>query len=410
MVKKLQKTFAVALLILMLISTICFASDSETVLYSATDENSQVAETAEPSEAVVSEDADKASEEESETAEPAETTGEAEQKEEMLSDDLYLFNETVESTQVVDGNAYVLGNNVTFSSVVGGDVFILGNTVNITEDALIYGNLYVLSNELTIDGFVYGGDLYAACSKLTLNETGAVNRDIRASAGEITLNGGVGRNVYVTSSAISIGEKAQIYGNLNYSSKDAIQVPTGVVRGTINFEEVQAQSSDEAENRNPVISYVFDFVQSIVYTLAILGVLIWIAPKFLNNLENVELGKILPSIGFGLLALVVPVIAVVLLLISYVGVSIAFALLSSWALLVFGLAKSVAIIAVAGVLAKKISALSKAHNILAVLLTSVVVWALSFVPFVGGIISFLLFVYGLGLLVLNIFRKKQVEE
>ena len=387
MFKKLQKTLIVALLLIMLMATTCFAEDAN-LLVTTNSEDLEVTTTdVNPADESVSE--------------------EASEEEEPLPSDLYLFEPTADYSRIVDGNAYVIGNDVTFSSVVGGDVFILGNTVTISEDALIYGNLYVMGNSVTINGFVYGGDLYAACSELTINENGAVNRDIRAVASKFTHNGGTGRNIYVSAGEIAIGETAQIYGDLNYSSKEAIQVPSGVVQGTINYSELNVNEN----NSNPVVDYIMDFVYTLVFVLAMLGILILVAPKFLNKLENVEVNKILPACGIGLAALIITIIVSLILLITYIGAPIGLALLLVWALFVFVLATPVATIAIAGFVANKVEALKKAHNVLAVAITTLVLWALKLIPFVGGIIGFVVCIIGLGLIVRYIWNgRKNIEE
>ncbi|MBR6033163.1 MAG: polymer-forming cytoskeletal protein [Clostridia bacterium] len=411
MVKKLQKTFIAALLILMVVSTVSFANDADLLLAAEDSESIEGAELTETLDSESSEEIDKTADEETESEEPVDTTGSTTLEDEMLSSDYFKVGESVESTQIIDGNAYIIGSDVTFSSIVGGDVFILGNNVSITEDAVIYGNLYVAASKLTIDGFVYGGDLYATCGTLEITENGAVNRDIRAAASTFTFNGGVGRNVYLDCSELSIGESSQIYGNLNYKAKEAIQIPSNVVKGSISFNEAEDDGEIVENKPNPVVTYLLELAQALIYTLAVLGVLVLVTPKFLGKLENIEATKFLPAFGLGLVGIIAPVICVVVLMCTVIGVSVAFALLGAW-LILLGLAKSISIIALAGMLAKKVQVLSKAHNILAVIILSVVVWAIGFIPFVGGLISFVLFTCGIGLAILNLFKKKQqvVEE
>ena len=307
---------------------------------------------------------------------------------------------------MVDGNVYIMGNDVTVNSVVGGDVFILGNTVTIGKDSLIYGNLYVLANTLTIDGYVYGGDLYAACSEITIADTAAVNRDMRVTTNKLTFNGGLGRNAFIAVNELSVGETAHIYGDFNYSSKEAIQIPSGTVQGTINYSESQL----DTENTNPVLDYLMSFIYTLVIVLAILGVMIFVSPKFLSNLENIDVKNILPTLGFGVLGLILPIPVAIILLVTYIGTPVAFALIAVWALLAFILSTPIAIIAIAGLIANKVEVLKKAHNILAILITSLVVWAIGLIPFVGGIVAFLVCVYGLGLIIRNVLKSRKATE
>ncbi len=415
MFKKIQKAFAMSIILVMLFAVTCYAENAEVAAPSTAPDTALTSEAPEDAKDTTEPVSVVSAPENTETIGATEETGETGEtnsqssttnQEEMLQNDLFLFDTTVDYKRIVDGNAYIMGNDITFNSVVGGDVFIAGNTVTIGSDALIYGNLYVLANTLTIDGYVYGGDLYGACSEIIINEKGAVNRDIRVTANKLTLNGGIGRNAYIAAGEISLGEGAKIYGNLNYSSKEAIQIPDGVVKGSIDYSE---KNIDAENNTNPVLSYLMSFVYSLVVTVALLGIIILIAPKFLNKLENVEINKILPTLGLGLAGLVLPVIASIVLIITYIGGPIGFLVLAVWALLVFMLSIPIATIGIAGIIANKVEPLKKAHNIFAVIITALVIWAVGLIPYVGGIVTCLVSIYGLGLIVRNILNNRKSE-
>lgn len=401
MFRKVQKILWISLMLIMLMSVACYAEDipeAETIELTSADEPSVIA--APPQE-------EKNAETEPATvdnATSAETTGNAEE-EEMLSDDLYLIDSSINYTRTVDGNAYIMGNDITFGSMIGGDVYILGNNVTISNSAFIYGNLYVLANNLKLDGYVYGGDLYVACSEFTMSSSSIVNRDIRITSNKASFSGAVGRNVYASAKQITMDDSTNILGDFNYSSPEAIQVPSGAVQGKINYDE----SKVNTENSNPILGYLISLVQFVVLVLAIFGIVVLIAPKFLKKIENVEAKSILPSLGFGLIGLIVTIPVAILLLISVVATSVSFALISAWSLLAFIIATPIAIISIAGMLANKVEALKKAHNIIAVVIVSLVAWAVEFIPYVGGIISLLLLVYGLGLLITTVWKSRKEE-
>ena len=412
MFKKMHEIFAISIILVMLMAVTCYAENAEVTVTSDAPAASLVSEN--PTDTLVSENSEEIKETDGTTpttsdVEGTETTGETSENaedESMLGSDLFLVQTTIDYKRMVDGNVYIMGNDVTVNSVVGGDVFILGNTVTIGKDSLIYGNLYVLANTLTIDGYVYGGDLYAACSEITIADTAAVNRDMRVTTNKLTFNGGLGRNAFIAVNELSVGETAHIYGDFNYSSKEAIQIPSGTVQGTINYSESQL----DTENTNPVLDYLMSFIYTLVIVLAILGVMIFVSPKFLSNLENIDVKNILPTLGFGVLGLILPIPVAIILLVTYIGTPVAFALIAVWALLAFILSTPIAIIAIAGLIANKVEVLKKAHNILAILITSLVVWAIGLIPFVGGIVAFLVCVYGLGLIIRNVLKSRKATE
>ena len=406
MFKKSHKIFAIVIALLLLMTTACYAEDVE--LYA---EDSEASTT---SELVITEDSvEKDSAEAVDSEEEIYTTGEGADDlttklEEMLNSDLFLIDQEVKYDNIVDGNAYIIGNTVSFDSIIGGNVFILGNEVTIEENAFIYASLYILANKVTINGSVYGGDLYVACSELTISGSGAVARDIRAATSKFTFDGGVGRNLYVVSSDISIGESAQIIGDLNYTSSEAIQVPAGVVGGSINYTE--ATSEDIETNSNPVASYFYDLVQLLVVVLAALGLMILVAPGYLGKVENFEAKGILPSLGIGAIGLIIGIPFLVIAILSVIGVSVGFSLFALWLLLAFVLSVPVAVISIASVLAKKVEALNKWHNIFAVAITAIVVWAIGLIPYIGGLVTFALYLYGFGLAIRCILKNRNVVK
>lgn len=386
MFKKTQKIFAILTLMLILMATTCFATEDTAVVMS--------------DDAVVTSE-DSATEEEHNHEDEATTETE---EQELYEKDLYIFEDTVSIKDLIDGNAYVIGSNVTVSGKIAGDLFILADNLTLTLDSYINGNLFVCANTVSIEGIVY--DLYAIGNELTISDTGIVLRDMRTINTSLTINGGVGRNAYVKATNLSVGEEARIYGDFNYSTKEAIQVPSGVVDGSINYSE---NVSVETEDSN-VLTYVMNCVYSVVYTLAILGIMIVIAPKFLAKLPNMISKKSLSTFGIGLLGLIVPVPVALLLMITVIGTPVAFALLAVWAFIVFALSSAITTIAIASWLGNKVSILGKAHNLLAVVLVSIVLWALSLIPIANAIVVFLVCVFGLGYLLTYIFKKNKEEN
>ena len=391
MFKKTQKFFAILILMIVLMASTCFATEGEPVVTSETSDGA----------VVTSEDT--ATEDEHNHEEEATTVTE---EPELLEDDLYVIDNTVTVSDLIDGNAYVIGSDVTISGKIGGDLFLLADTVTLTSDSYIYGNLFVCANTVNVEGIVC--DLYSMATNLTIAETGVVLRDIRAGSTTLNINGSIGRNTYVEAANLVLGETAHIYGDFNYTTKEAIQVPSGSVDGTINFSEATATNNSSTS----VLSYVMDCIYAIVYTLAVLGVMILVAPKFLNNLTNVVAKKTLPTFGIGILGLIIPVPVALLLMITGIGAPVAFALLAVWAFAVFALSFAVTTITIAKFIGSKVAILGKAHSILAVVLVAIVLWGLTQIPVgvVQLILNLFIYAFGLGCMLVSLFKRNKKEE
>ena len=94
----------------------------------------------------------------------------------------------IQVEEIVNRNLYVLGEEITVDGTVGGD-------------------LIVISQKLTVNGRVEG-DIIALSQEIKIN--GEVSGDIRVAGGSVLINGKVGRNLNVFSPDITIGSEARI--------------------------------------------------------------------------------------------------------------------------------------------------------------------------------------------------------
>ena len=412
MLKKLQKILLIAIMMVAVMSTMSFASEAE---LTAVDQDQKVTTISNGNDSANENVPTTGNEGESE-AEPAtddaatDGTDTAESSQpDMLLDDLYLIDSSINYSKIVDGNAYIIGDDVTISSIIGGDLFVLGNNVTLTKDCVVYGNLFLLANTANLDCYVYGGNLYAACSSLTVGERGAIYRDMKVATSKLSFNGTVGRNAHVTGNEIELGETTKIYGNFDYSSSKAIEVPSEAVSGTINYNEIKNDDSEEAPS-SPIVSKLIDLAYTLIYTLIVFGLIVLLAHKFHEKLQSAPLNKVAVTSLKGLAILVATPIVAIILVCTIVGIPVAIALIAVWLLLVCGFASVVATISVASFVSAKVPVLAKAHGLLGVILVTIVLWLLELIPYVGGLISLIACIYGLGLIFVGNFKKKEKKQ
>ena len=384
MLKKKIKTITLIFTLIVLLTSLSFATTDEAVVTSLED-------------ATVISEGDIAEEN---------VDGSEEYYQDLFSDDLYKIDENIEIDNLIDGNAYLLGSNVTVNGQIGGDLFVIAQNVNLTQESYIYGNLFIVADSITIDGIVC--DLYSISNTLNINENGVVLRDMRSTSGNINLNGSIGRNTYIISGNLVVGETAVVYGNLNYETSEAITVPEGVVSGDINFSQAVV-----ADTSNTVTDYIISWVSTLLFTLTVFGLLLLIAPKFVAKAEEAIHKNALATLGIGALTWIIIIVVMTIalfLLISVVGSSLAF-VTTLLCLIPLTIAKTLSIISISNLLGNKVKVFGKAHNLLAIILVSTIVWALGLIPFfVGTVISILVMLFGLGLFARSIFRGKNKEE
>lgn len=316
-----------------------------------------------------------------------------------VNNDLYLAESEVTISDTVNGNAFVFADTVTVNGQIGGDLFVIANTINI-DGGQIYGNVFAIADTITLNGLIY--DLYATCNTLTVAYDGVAYRDLKVTCDTASINGVVGKNVNITtSSSLTLESDCVIYGDLNYSAPNEIEIAEGLVTGTVNYEKISAIG-----NATGVMDYVLALLTVLVYTLVIWLLMSKVAPKFYGKVTGLTPKKMLLALLVGLIALIVVPFVSVLLLFTVVGIPVAFALMVVYGLII-AISFAMTVIAIAGKLADKVKALAKLNNLFAVIIVTIVLWALSLIPYAGGVISFLVVLCGFGMFLMSIFNKKE---
>ncbi len=323
--------------------------------------------------------------------------------------DVYLTGDDVTIDYIVDGNLFIFANNVTINSQIGGDAFICAGNVTIGEQGYIFSNLFTASKNVTINGVVY--DLYAACQNTTIN--GYVYRDIHVGSDIVNIFGTIGRNAAIDCNTLNLTKEnaeeatssAAINGNLNYSAKEEISIPEGVVSGETTFEQQNTLEENSIQD-------AFVKLGTYVITAVVIWLLcLWLAPKFLkNNTSLLTTKKILPVIGLGVLTPIVLFTLAILFFVLGITVTLGFFLL----LVFFGIiiiSNAMFIITFNNILCSKLK-IEKTMGIFGMLIaTSVVLWLVGLIPFVGFALGLIVSVLGMGIVVSSlVLREKEVKE
>lgn len=317
--------------------------------------------------------------------------------------DVYLTGDDVTIDYIIDGNLFVLANNVTINSQIGGDAFICANTVTIGEQGYVFSNLFTCSKNVNINGVIY--DLYSFSQNTTI--TGYVYRDIHVGSDTVNIFGNIGRNAYVNcenlnfSSDDDSSSQCIINGSLNYSAKQEAYIPEGTVTGETIFE--QETSSDNNTIKDKIIS-----LGTFVVTVIVIWLLcLWLVPNFLKKSPSLlTTKKILPVIGFGILS---PIVGIILSIVLFIlGITSTLGLLLLVVLFsLMAISTSIFIITINTIICNKLK-IQKTIGIFGILIAStVVLWLISLIPYVGLIISFITVILGLGIVLSSLILKEK---
>ena len=385
--KNKLKLTSILLLLIILISTFSYATETTEAIEESTTGAENI---------VVTE----------QTTDATEQSANALSTDDWVNGDVYKIEDKVELNNIVDGNVFVMANEVVINTEIGGDVFVMARKVTVTENAYIYSGLFAMAQEVNINGIVC--DAYIASGDLTIAETGYIYRDLKATANTIKLDGKIRRNANVTfvNCNIASDKGYLVGGDFNYASNNEITVPEGVVQGSVNFnkQEVKEQSAGAT-----VSSYIFSAINNITFTLIIVLLAVWLAPKFVEKVSNMSVKKSFASLGIGVLTPIVGFIAAFLLLISSVCSSVGIALMfflitlcitgTAFACLYFG-----------SLFAKLFKWEGKIKLALCSAISALAIWLISLIPCVGLIISLLVSSFGIGTLITNVFTSRKSEE
>lgn len=284
--------------------------------------------------------------------------------------DLLLAGGTLTLDGVIGDDARVAGGDVTISGTIKGDLVVAGGNFHLLTGATVGGDLLVAGGTVTIDG--------------------AVAHDIRIAGGQATLNGAVGGNVMSRSEHLVLGATAVVAGDLtSTAAQEAVIDPAAVVKGkTIN-----TLSLEQHDFRNLVqAAGVVGFVMFIVAGL----VCFWLFKNRSRQLVAHALAHLGKEFLRGILLLILLPILFIALCITLVGAPIGIMGILFYVIIVM-LAKVFAGIMLGGWINKVV--FKKPDQVFTwqtVIGGNVVLFALRFVPVLGGLVQFIFTVVAFG--------------
>lgn len=324
--------------------------------------------------------------------------------------DVYLTGDDITIDYVIDGNLFVIANNVTINSQIGGDAFICANTITVGEQGYVFSNLFAVSSNINIKGVVY--DLYILSNDV--NITGYIYRDIRVSTKNLNIFGTVGRNAFIKSNNIKFAEDSDsnntedsssitnrgiINGNLEYTSPNDLNISEEFVTGEIKYNQ-------PSSNNYTVQNYLISIGTLLATVILIWLICLWIAPKFVKRTDIINKKNILPSIGLGILAPIILAIVSIILLLIQITMSFGLLLLGLLFLLM-GISTSIFIIAINNLICNKLKIQKAIGNFGMLIVTSIILWAISLIPYVGGIVGIIAIIIGMGIIIYNLIIKEK---
>jgi hypothetical protein len=286
---------------------------------------------------------------------------------EVVDDDLYVFAMTLDVQGTVNGDLIFFGQTATIDGTVTGDVMAAGQHIVISgevgDDARVAGYAIELSGKLGDDliaagfslddagGSTVGGDLLFAGYQALL--AGQVSGKADVTGGAVDIEGTIAGDATVdlggtepnqgggvppmfafpgvpavpsVPPGLTVGDSASIGGDLSYTANRQADIPAGAVSGEVNFSQYVPEQKQEAKPSAAlaVLRWFLRQLRRLVTLLLVGTLMLWWVPGWTRALETVVRSKPWPSLGWGFVALVAFIAAMVVLVIATVLLAIIF--------------------------------------------------------------------------------------
>jgi cytoskeletal protein CcmA (bactofilin family) len=335
----------------------------------------------------------------------------------------------VASGETVDDTLFATGNSVIVEGTVNGDVIAAGRSVEVR--GTIRGNLIAFAQNVIVEGAVEGTtyafgqnvrvrgevvrDMIGFAQAIALEPNGKIGRNLISFAQVLTADGEAGRDV------IAFVQRFEARGTFARDvSVNAEQVsllaPAHVERDFVaglpresNFKMENGASIGGKRNIHVVppppseYTTIWFYVRQIMWLIAafITGlVLFWLFPA-LSRPRLERRSDLLESGVFGFLATIATPVAAIIIGITIIGLPIALVSLALW---MFGL--YIAKIVVAAFVGRSLFGTPTTSLAVQLLVGLVIVLIAVDIPYIGGLVNFLLTIVGLGAVLLEVFKRR----
>ncbi len=390
---------------------------------------------------------------------------------EVIEDDLYVAANMFTLNGTIKGDLIVMGTNITIGpeGVVEGDFMGGGQAVNI--NGMVEDDVRVAGAAIVVDGnALLGDDLISAGYSLESKPgsiiegsllfaggqaliAGDVAEDVTVSSGGLEVDGSVGGDVEANVGSpqdalpfspfmfipnmpavpsvpggLTIGENAQIIGDLTYTAIEDISLPAAAVSGAVTRQEPEIEA-EEVEAPPTTIEVAANwFIRTLrsLLTLLLVGlVLVWLFPGFVQQTTSILRQQPLPSFGWGLVSFLGFFLIVFFLVLALLALTVLLALITLGGLLRTSIAVStftisglvLAFLIATALLSKVLVSYHSGRWILTKINSN---WAeakywsiivgvslfvlLASIPYLGAVINFVVILFGLGALVLLVWH------
>ncbi|MGD0544397.1 MAG: hypothetical protein ABSB65_08290 [Candidatus Acidiferrales bacterium] len=294
-----------------------------------------------------------------------------------ITGDIICFAQQLTVNGPVDGNVRTFVQNATLNNKVGKNVMAWAQELDLTETATVGGTVTVGAGNAELNGHVGG--------------------DVLGFAGSFDVNGSLGGDASFQADTLHIGPNAEIKGHTKFKGNREAEVSSSAKLGSpVEFTLAKHEHGPNYSSPRFYWHQILLWGASFVFGLVVL----LLAPGFFFDVER-ACGKSAQAIGFGLLFLFATPIAAIIVCVTIVGLGVGISTLLLYLIAIYS-----AQVYVGSWLGEKIlgSGVGVGAGLGRLALGLLLLRAVGMLPYVGHWISFLVVAWGMGAMVMALYR------
>lgn len=328
----------------------------------------------------------------------------------IVDHDYFARGPVVEISGTVNGDVYAAGGQILIEGTINGDVLAAGGTVTIA--GVVAQDVRVAGGEVTIDGEV-GRNVTIAGGTIQLTKAATVQGGLVVAGGKVRISAPIGRATRIAGGTVTISDRisgdllaavgslrltsaAAVAGDLTYWSDESASIdPHAQIGGQVLRKTLPDDLRPSPQDLLGALLGVrlALWLTSLVSTLVLGFLLLRFYPNATRNAVDRLRAQPMASLGLGVLAFVLIPILAALAAVTVVGLPLAL-ILVAWYVIALYLGRIFVIQGIGQVLLTRLGKQTGGRRAFLVGLAVYFVFAL--IPFLGGLITALTLMFGLG--------------
>ncbi len=325
-----------------------------------------------------------------------------------IQGDYFAFGPHVEISGTVHGDVYAAGGEVLVDGLVDGDLIVAGGDVTVSgevsQDARVAGGNVTVTGTIKRNVTIAGGNVHVTesahvagnflTSAGNLIVRGSIDGDARIGAGNVTLANMIGGDLAVAAAAIRLTSRASVGKNFRYWSDDEPSIDErAAILGTVTKRQIPEAFKGEEVRRGlagfKLVAGMISFASTFLLGLLLLRIYPVFTPRVASTIQ--EQPWVVLGVG-GALLFSVPLL-ILLCMVSVLGIPIGL-MLGAMYIVTLYLGRVFVMLWLGQ---RLLGLVSDSPSVAWAFLTGLVCYFIvSVVPLIGGLVTMLTMVAGLG--------------